>query len=146
MVRNNKKKYLLIFTVIALITIAVDQLSKLIIFIYQPNLRLGFLKIQYLTNTGAGFGILQDKTTLLTITSLIVVLITIYLYPEIQKKAWPQILTAIFLGGVIGNLIDRLFRGLVIDFINLTFWPTFNVADAAISIGVVGLMVILWKN
>ena len=59
---------------------------------------------------------------------------------------YAQYLFALFLGGVIGNLIDRAFRGYVIDFISFKFWPAFNIADACISIAVIGLIIYFWKK
>ncbi|MEK6846425.1 MAG: signal peptidase II [Nanoarchaeota archaeon] len=55
-------------------------------------------------------------------------------------------LWALFLGGALGNLMDRWLRGFVIDFIDLKFWPVFNVADAAITVSVIGLVIYYWKR
>ena len=97
-------------------------------------------------NMGAGFGILQGKTFFLGIVSLVVAVTIISYYPRIPKEKIPQILFALFLGGVIGNLIDRFLRGYVIDFINFSFWPAFNIADSALTISVVGLVWYYWKK
>ena len=58
----------------------------------------------------------------------------------------PQLLWGVFLGGVIGNLVDRLMRGVVIDFIDLGFWPAFNIADAAITVSTIGLIIYYWDR
>ena len=146
MVESNKTKLLRFFVSVTIITILIDQITKLIIFNLKPNLQWGFLKIHYLANTGAGFGLLQDKTILLMIISSIVALVTIVHYKEIPQRIWPQVFTALFLGGVIGNLLDRIFRGFVIDFIDLTVWPAFNMADSAITIGIIGILITMWKK
>ena len=141
MVKMAKRKYLSLFISITLITIFLDQLLKHLIFTYQPKIELSVLRIVFSKNTGAGFGILPDQTFLLAIISAAVMLIIIYFYHDLPKERLPQILFALFLGGTIGNLIDRIFRQYVIDFISFTFWPAFNVADASISIAAVGLMI-----
>jgi len=139
-----RKEFL--FIVVTLIVILLDQLSKYLIFTFKPNLKLVILKIQFIQNTGAGFGILKGQTFFLAIVSLIVALGVIIYYKKIPKEKYVQILFAVFLGGVVGNLIDRLFRKFVIDFINFGWWPAFNIADACISVSVVGLVMYYWKK
>ena len=131
---------------ITLIVVLLDQLTKFLIYKFKPNWDLLILKIQFIQNTGAGFGILKGQTFWLGIISLIVALGIIFSYNRIPKEKWIQVLFATFLGGVIGNLIDRFFRKFVIDFINFGFWPAFNIADACISVSVVGLVIYFWKK
>ncbi|HLC52192.1 MAG TPA: signal peptidase II [Candidatus Nanoarchaeia archaeon] len=131
---------------ISALVVALDQVLKYFIQLYQPNLGGDFLRIQFITNTGAGFGVLKNSTTILTLISFIVALALIYYYKKIPKENTVQIFYALFLGGVIGNLIDRLFLGYVVDFISFSFWPAFNIADAAITIGVVGIIIKTWKK
>tara|TARA_Y100000310_G_scaffold89923_1_gene87132 strand:- start:83969 stop:84397 length:429 start_codon:yes stop_codon:yes gene_type:complete len=128
------------FILITLITIFLDQISKYIIYIKQPTINLDILTINYVTNTGAGFGILKGQTLILGIISLAVAVGIIYYYKELPKDRFAQAMYALFLGGVIGNGLDRFFRGFVIDFIDLGWWPAFNIADSAISVAVVGLL------
>jgi len=146
MVSLKEKKYLILFLVVALTTIVVDQISKLIVALKKPELDLGFLSIHLVQNTGAGFGILKGKMPILAIISAIVVMGIIYYYNKIPQKKWAQILFGLFLGGVAGNLIDRMLRQYVVDFIDIGFWPVFNVADAAISVSVIGLVLYFWKE
>jgi signal peptidase II len=131
-----------LFFSIALGIVLVDQIVKYAITKIQPDTSL----LTIVHNTGAGFGIFQNQTILLAIISIIVASAVIYYYERIPKEKWPQVLWAVFLGGVVGNLIDRLLRGYVIDFIDLGFWPAFNVADASITISVIGLVIWYWKN
>lgn len=126
--------------------ILIDQVLKYLLVMYKPNWKIGLLNISLITNKGAGFGILQGKIGLLTLISLIVVGGIIFFYNKISSEKIVQILTALFLGGATGNLMDRLFRGYVVDFINLTFWPAFNVADACISIAAIGLIIFFWRK
>ena len=144
MVRKNH--FVLIFWIISLIVIVVDQISKYFVLCFTPKIDLGILSFHLTQNTGAGFGILQGRTFILGLISLLVAVLVIAYYKRIPRAMLPQVLSALFLGGVIGNMIDRLFRGFVIDFIDLSFWPSFNVADACISVAVVGLIICFWKE
>jgi signal peptidase II len=133
--KNQKIGYGNLFFFVTLIIIFLDQLSKLLIKIYQPRLDWGLFKIVYLTNTGAGFGILQGHSFYLGLFSLAIALLIIINYKEIPKQKSYQIYSALLLGGIIGNMIDRLFRNYVIDFIHFIF-PPYNVADICINLGI----------
>ncbi len=143
---TKEKKYLILFAAIALVTIVIDQITKILIAVKMPEWDLGFLSIHFVHNTGAGFGILKGQMTILAIISAVVVMGVIYYYKKIPQESWVQLLFGLFLGGVAGNLIDRMLRQYVVDFIDVGFWPVFNVADMAISISVVGLVVYFWKK
>ncbi|MBI4152143.1 signal peptidase II [Candidatus Woesearchaeota archaeon] len=142
----NKHNYGLFFSLITVAIVLFDQAAKLVIVYLNPAWNLFILDIHLVTNTGAGFGLFQGKTIILGIISLAVALGIVLYYHKIPKRYNFQFLVALFLGGVIGNLIDRFARGHVIDFIDFRFWPAFNVADAAISIAVVGLIWVMWKE
>ncbi len=141
-----KYKFEVVFGAIALSIVGLDQLLKYIVLFSNPSINLNLLTIHLVQNTGAGFGILKNQTLLLGIISLCVALAVLFNYKKIQKEHLPQVLWGIFLGGVIGNLIDRLFRKVVIDFIDFGFWPAFNAADAAITISVIGLVIWYWRK
>ena len=110
-----------LFAIIALIVIAVDQFFKYFIPHLEYPITFGFLSIRLAHNTGAGFGLLQGYTWLLALISLIVAGAVIVFYKLIPKDRQTQIMWALFFGGVVGNLLDRLFRGYVIDFIDFGF-------------------------
>ncbi len=141
-----KKSFLSLFVLIALGVVALDQLTKYLIRTYQPNWKLGFLSIHYLTNTGAAFSILQQYTFILALISLIVAVVIIVCYKHLPSKKFPQILWALFLGGVIGNFLDRAILGFVTDFIDVGFWPAFNVADSVLTIAAIGLVIYYWEK
>ncbi|MDP3990205.1 MAG: signal peptidase II [archaeon] len=141
-----KKSFLPLFGAVTLLVILADQLTKYIVLLKQPQINAFFLTIHLVYNTGAGFGILQNNTTALAIISAIVALIIISTYKKIPNHHEAQIFVALFLGGTFGNLLDRVFRKVVIDFIDLAFWPAFNIADLAITIGALGLVIYFWKN
>lgn len=142
----DRHKFPLCFAGIALLVTLADQLIKYLIYLRQPQIELKVLTIHLINNTGAGFGILQNQSFFLGIISLAAVLLVLFNYPKIQKEYFLQILWALFLGGALGNLIDRWLRGFVIDFIDLKFWPAFNIADAAITVSAIGLIIWYWRR
>ncbi len=121
---------------VGFIVFLIDQISK---FIVVKN-------FDYTTNTGAAFGILQGQNFLLIIISLIVLCFIVYYSFRIKKQS--EIVKVAFgflMGGLLGNLADRIFRGFVIDFIDFGFWPSFNLADTFNTIAVI-LILIFYKD
>jgi len=136
--------------------LVLDQITKLLVdksmTIHQsveiiPN----FAHFTYLRNTGAAFGFLAGSHSTLRIVffgliSVVAIGCIVYLLRSIRPQQKTLLVSlSLILGGAVGNLIDRLRLGEVIDFIDLHWyhfhWPAFNVADSAISIGVVVLFV-----
>jgi|SRR3989344_3042000 len=140
-----KKQFL--YTIV--LVVFLDQLTKFLAvkFLQEPfTIIPDFLYLRSVTNTGAAFSMLQGMNLLLIIISLIVVAAILYYYKRIPKENIPQIMFALIAAGGIGNLISRIFLGHVIDFIYFTFFPTFNIADSAISIGAITLIIYFWKK
>ena len=141
---NMKKKYYLSI-IIFILLVFFDQITKYIIvnnFKLNESLILinNFLKFQYINNYGASFGILNGQVLLLVIITIIILY---YLIIELKKNKNNNLLLTSFtliISGSIGNLIDRLFRGYVVDFISFTLFkremPIFNLADIFITFGV----------
>jgi len=130
-----------IFLFTALCVLFLDQISKYLVQLFSPQVRWGPIIIHYSQNTGAAFGIFKNQTFILAIISLLVVGLILWYYPTLQKeKSIVHFFIGLLLGGTIGNGVDRILRSFVIDFIGTTFWPLFNVADAAITISVIGLV------
>jgi len=124
--------------------IFLDQLSKSWIKDNPHSIELlpGFLDLVYVENRGSAFGLLANQTVLIiaiTVASLIIILL---LLRHLSSTTTLSIVAAgLIFGGAIGNLIDRLRFGYVIDFIDIrlwgdSHWPAFNFADAAIVIGI----------
>jgi signal peptidase II len=134
------------FLLISIVVLIIDQLTKNFFGKIDTLFETRFLSFHLVKNTGAGFGILGGQTIWLALTSLIVAVGIIWYYPKLPKEKIPQYLSALLLGGVVGNMVDRFFRGYVIDFIDFSFWPAFNVADAAITVAVIGMVVWYIKN
>ncbi len=128
-----------------LLIIGLDQLTKSIL---NNNLVLnspypvikGFFYLTLVHNRGAAFGILKNQLLLFILSSLLaVVLIAINLKRSKTGKKFSlnNLALGLILSGAIGNLIDRLFFGYVIDFLDFRVWPVFNLADSAITVGAV---------
>ncbi len=103
-----------------------------------------FFSITYAQNTGASFSMLQAYPLFLTICAVAVLGFLLWYYRHLEMQY--RLPYALILAGVLGNLIDRLFFGAVTDFIYFHFWPIFNVADMAISIGTMLFVGILLKE
>jgi len=141
-----KYKFEILFAGIVLLAVLIDQVLKHLILSFKPEWKLGFLSIHLVHNTGAGFGIFQNGAFWLGLFSLTAAVLILLYYKKIEKVYFVQTLFALFLGGTLGNMLDRLLRGAVVDFIDFSFWPAFNIADACISISVVLLIIYYWKK
>lgn len=137
---------------VALAVIVVDQISKsAIVAALGPEgshreiwIVPRLLRFFYVENTGAAFGFFQGNSSTLTILALgIVVVLAIAFRKLIGHSPWLAVALGLQFGGALGNVIDRLHYGFVVDFIDLPRFPTFNVADSAITVGVVILGVFL---
>lgn len=108
----------------------------------------GFFSISLIRNYGAAFGILPDWAPLIIIVSFVVIFAIIKLRRSRERSRLLAVALGLLLGGAIGNLIDRLFFGFVTDFLDFyvirnadrVSWPTFNIADVAITLGAVLLL------
>lgn len=131
-----------------LAVVILDQFSK---YIVVENMALGesipiieeVFHLTYILNPGAAFGMFAHNRLFFIAIAVIVIGIIIWARREILASPWEvKAGCGLFLGGAIGNLIDRARQGLVIDFFDFRIWPVFNIADIAICIGV-GL--IIWN-
>ena len=139
-----------VFFLTALLIVIADQLSKIWIrsnlLVGESLFELGFFRIiRVPPNTGAAFGLFQDQSFALTVVGLVsVAALLVYVlffyrhFPLLNNRLSNSAL-GLILGGTVGNLIDRLNPTLngVTDFISIGIWPAFNIADSAITIGVI---------
>ncbi len=96
-------------------------------------------------NSGAAFGSFQNGNSVFTVLAILVILAILYYYPRVDPGDWTlRLAMGLQLGGASGNLIDRLQMGRVTDFISIGTFPVFNLADSAISVGVVVLLLGVW--
>jgi signal peptidase II len=135
-----------VFLGTALLVVALDQATKAVV---RASLARGEVwpddwpvRLHYVTNTGAAFGILKDQTGFLIVTALIglAAIYLYYRYPPFDHLVAPLAI-GLMLGGALGNLVDRVRLGEVTDFIDVGWWPSFNVADSAISVGIAVLLI-----
>lgn len=99
----------------------------------------GILHLTLIHNRGAAFGILKNQITLFIFTSAVAIILIYFNLKDKKQKKHPvyTVSLCLILAGALGNLIDRLFLGYVVDFIDFRIWPVFNVADSAITVGAV---------
>ena len=140
-----KKVYL-----ITIIGIILDQISKLLIVSKLPlgeskTIIKKFFYITHVNNTGAAWGIFSNNTILLIIISILFTGFFIYFIEHNKLKLYEEISSGLILSGIIGNMIDRIFRGYVVDFLNFYIfgydYPVFNIADTFIVVGVIVLCI-----
>jgi len=127
---------------IVLLVVLLDQLTKFLVQAFVRTIPIipGFLSLDNIHNYGAGFGILQGQRMLLIWLSLIVIGFILYYYDRLGKD---RIAAMLILSGALGNLIDRIFLIYVVDFIHFSFFPAFNAADSAVTIGAA---LLIWNS
>ena len=148
----NKFKNKLYFLVLSIFIILLDQYTKYLMFYnYKKFINKDFLlfRLDLIKNYGAAFNILSGSRIFLSSVSIIFSILIIYLI--LRKKSTYSIdlfSYSFILGGTIGNGIDRLSKGFVIDFINLNLinFPVFNIADISINIGFILILYSIFKN
>ena len=138
-----RTRWLLVATV-APIVVAVDQLTKWWALQALDDRTIDLvwtLRLRLLFNTGSAFGLGSRFAPIIALVAVVVV--TVVLRAQRALTSWPaRFGAALVVGGAVGNLLDRLFRdgggflgGAVVDFVDLQWWPVFNVADACICVG-----------
>ncbi|MEW6446628.1 MAG: signal peptidase II [Bacillota bacterium] len=128
------------FYLTAAASLLLDQLSKLLVanYLFRPLVLLpGLAVLRHVQNPGAAFGLFAQRNLFLILAGFLLVLIFLLAYNRIrQAPLFWRAGAGLILGGTLGNLLDRLRLGHVVDFIDLGFWPVFNLADIAITCGV----------
>lgn len=143
---------MLISIILTAIIILLDQLTKWLAVTFLKSvdtipLLEGILHLTYVENRGAAFGILADNRWVFIIISTIAIIgLSIFLFKFAPKNCWLKIGIIFILGGGIGNMIDRIFLGYVIDFIDfrLINFAVFNTADSFVCIGAVLLLIYIF--
>lgn len=135
-----------------LLVLALDRLTKYLVVKNIPlNQSLPLIKnifhITLVYNTGAAFGLMKNLNYLFMAVSLLaIILITIHLKSRTSVNRIFTLSLVLILAGTVGNLIDRIFFGYVIDFLDFRIWPVFNFADSSITVGAILLGYCLLKN
>ena len=129
---------------------AIDQLTKFFLtstigskqFASRVEIADGWLSLEYTENRGAAFGLFSGLAPILTGVSIAILTgLLLHFFRQARPPLWQTIATGAIAGGALGNLVDRVRLGHVIDFVSVGFWPNFNVADSAIT---VGALVLVW--
>ena len=107
---------------------------------------VAFVKLVNTRNTGVAFGQLQNGGAIVTVVIAIAIgaLLLYFARHAAQRLMWLP--TGMLLGGALGNIVDRIREGAVVDFLKLPHWPAFNLADASITVGVVILLVVIERG
>jgi len=140
---------------VAIVVLALDQVTKAWVlnslaeggwWSPLPGLWRVF-RITHITNSGAAFGIFPNQGNFFVLIAIVVALVIVLYYRYLPSGSWLiRLSLGLQLGGAIGNLLDRLRYGHVVDFVDIGFWPIFNVADLAIVTGVGILAYWLWRE
>ncbi|MFA5524842.1 MAG: signal peptidase II [Tissierellales bacterium] len=147
----------MLYAAISLIVLLLDQASKFYaVKLLKENSPIvildNFLQLTYVENFGAAFGILQNKKIFfIVITTIVVVGIIFYMKSNISLTSSMKVALALVIGGAIGNLLDRIRLGYVVDFIDFKFWglydfPVFNIADSSIVIATIAICYLVIFN
>ncbi|MDD5505735.1 MAG: signal peptidase II [Candidatus Omnitrophica bacterium] len=128
--------------IIVFVILLLDQLSKAFISgILQLNQTIPLVKgvfgLTLVHNRGAAFGLFRNQVYLFIITSITAIVLIYFGLKDNRHNKYYVVSLSLILAGAIGNLIDRLRLGYVIDFLNFYIWPVFNFADSAITVGAV---------
>ena len=124
------------------IVFSLDQITKAVVrhslLLNESVPREGVVRITHISNEGSAFGLFPDQTLFLILGSFVGIAILLLVYCNYSLPSLPlRLALGMQLGGAVGNLVDRLRMGKVTDFIDLGFWPVFNIADSSIVIGLV---------
>lgn len=149
------RRGVLIATAIVLVVVLLDQLTKAwaVAALSDGPIDLIGTTVQFLLvrNPGSAFSLIQGFTPLLAVVAIVIAAVLIRLLRRATDPLW-VIALSLVLAGAIGNLIDRMvrspgfLRGHVIDFVKISVWPVFNIADAALTVGVILLLWCGWRR
>ena len=150
MIINIKTK--LYFVSLSIFIVLIDQFTKYLMF-YNKKLFVNkdflLFKLDFVINYGAAFNILSGNREFLSLISIIFSILLIYLlFRKNSLNSFELFSYSFILGGTVGNGIDRIYKGFVVDFINLNIinFPVFNIADISINIGFIILLYNIFKN
>jgi len=130
--------------------VAADQILKEVVTSTiergQEESVIAGIKIVNVRNTGVAFGQLQDGGAIVAIVITLAIAALLAYFARHARRRLMWLPTGMLLGGALGNVIDRVREGAVVDFVKLPYWPAFNVADVAITFGVIVLLFVMEKD
>ncbi|KAF0133865.1 MAG: lipoprotein signal peptidase [Candidatus Saganbacteria bacterium] len=129
------------FYLSAALIFILDQLTKYVIVKnFLPNQSMpiirNILHLTYVQNRGAAFGIFNSQRSFLLVVGVLLIGVLFYFHLRVKRINFAQVPLGLVLGGAAGNILDRLVRHYVVDFIDFRVWPVFNIADIMINVGV----------
>ena len=149
MINNIQKK--LYFLSLSIFIVLIDQSTKYLMLYNKKFINKDFIlfKLDFVKNYGAAFNLFSGSRIFLSLISILFSILLIYLiFRKNTLNSFDLYSYSFILGGTIGNGIDRIYKGFVVDFINLNIinFPVFNIADISINIGFVFLLYNIFKN
>lgn len=138
---------------VAFIVYVCDQITKFLVIKYLPLWEWWSLspeiarlfRFTHITNSGAAFGMFPRLSAIFMAAAVVVVVGIVLFHSRLPVDSfWVRLSLGLQLGGALGNLSDRIWRGSVVDFVDIGFWPIFNLADVAILLGVAILAYYFW--
>lgn len=148
----NKIQTKIYFLSLSIFIVLIDQFTKYLMF-YNKNIFINkdflLFKLDFVKNYGAAFNIFSGSRIFLSLISILFSILIIYLiFRKNTLNSFDLYSYSFILGGTIGNGIDRIYKGFVVDFINLNIinFPVFNIADISINIGFIFLLYNIFKN
>jgi signal peptidase II len=132
---------------VAAVVVGLDQLTKHLVRTgIDPGETQKFLpgiQLVHVRNTGVAFSLFSGGGTVVLVFTLVALAVLLGYFTLRPSRPWLWLPTGLLIGGALGNLIDRIAHGAVTDFVKLPVWPAFNVADMAITVGVIALLLVL---
>ena len=141
---------MIVFVLIGLVLV-VDQLTQWLVrthFLLGESYDVidGIFSITYIENKGAAFGLGEGNAFVFILVAVLVSVIMIYYYKKQEKNFWLSLGVSLILSGAWGNLIDRVMKSSVTDMFNFHIWPVFNIADIAVCLGCLFLIIYVFKE
>ena len=147
---HTRSRRLLLAAGVAAAVVAVDQVTKSVVEadLHRPEHVVGPFGLSLGYNSGSAFSLFTGDAPVIAAVAVVLVVVVAWMAWHARRAAMAVAL-GLVLGGALGNLCDRAFRGHhgdVVDFITLSHWPTFNVADACITVGVIMAAALYWRD
>jgi len=139
---------MILFAIVIFVSLIIDQIIKFFVEnnLYGKSIDIieNIFSLTYVQNKGAAWGIFSGNDWILKIFAPILIILVIIFVYKTCKNNLEFIFGGLIVGGAIGNLLDRIIRGYVVDFLDFKFWPVFNFADICIVLGCLLLIIELW--
>lgn len=142
-----------IAVIVAVLLVGLDQVTKYLALMHLKPVGSitfveGFMDFTFVENRGVAFGMFSGQKWFILLLTGVIVAVMVYYFvrlPHSRQFQWVRGAMVLVLAGAVGNMIDRIFRGYVVDFFEFTFfdWPVFNVADIYVVVGVILLAILI---